>query len=117
MAEGTGQRAFKKCPALGSLDLREGVSSVKYRIAKQEICCAVELLSSLFSGDLDTGPAWSGEERGVGVLIDLDVLDGGGRNARSVGLHAVYNEGHTVGAGCVIAEKTGEGADVVHVED
>jgi hypothetical protein len=57
------------------------------------------------------------ESRGVGVLIDLHILDGGGGDARAVGLDAIHDQGDAIGADGVVIEKAGEQGDVILIED
>ena len=67
--------------------------------------------------DLDPAPALSVVLRGVWVLVDPDLLDGGGRHEHAVGLRPVHDEGDAVGADCSLVEKRREGSDDVLIED
>ena len=117
MAEGTGEGAFLVEAALGRLDGRERVAGVEDGVAEEEVEGAVEFLGAFFGGDFNASTSGAGEEGGVGILVDLDVLDGGGGNAGAVDFHAVDDERDAVGAGGVVGKEAREGADVVHVED
>src|SRR5579863_4783196 len=67
--------------------------------------------------DLDTSPAWSGKERRVWILIDLDVLDGRRRHARPIRLDSVYNQRHAIRSGSVWVQEARQSGDVVLIKD
>ena len=117
MVQGAGEGAFLVEAALGGLDGGEGVRGVEDGVAEEEVEGAVEFLGAFFGGDFNACTAGAGEESGVGILVDLDVFEGGGGNAGAVDFHAVDDEGDAVGAGGIVGEEAGEGADVIHVED
>ena len=57
------------------------------------------------------------EARGERVVVDLYLLNGGSRDAGSVGLDAVHHQRDTVGSDGVVVEEARHGGDVVLIED
>ena len=91
----------------------EGVAGVEVVVAEEDVKGAVESVGGGFGDDFDATAAPAGIFGGVGVVVDADLLDGGGGHAYVAHLHAVDDEG---GAGAAGVEEAGEGGDVVVVE-
>ena len=86
-------------------------------VAEQEIECSVVNLRAGLGDDLDASAAGARELRGVRILVDLHLLDGGCGHPDISLLHTVDDQGDAAGADRSGIEKLGHGGDVILVED
>ena len=95
----------------------EVILRVEDGVAIDEVDFAVEVGGSGFGDDFDAAAAGAGEFGGVGIVVDADLLNGGGGDACTLHLDAVDDEGDTAGGAGGGVEEGGESGDVVLVED
>ncbi len=87
------QAAFIDAPLLGRPHGGERIARIQMVVAEQEIECPVIDLRGRLGDDLDAAAAGTRELRGIGILIDLHLLDGRRAHAHSTLFHAVHHQG------------------------
>ncbi len=117
MAERAADGTFVILTGFGGFLDGEGVYGVEDSVAIEEIDGAMEIRSSRLGCDFKTRASRIREKHGVRILVDADVLDSRGSDARAVGFDAVYDQRDAVGRGGVVIKKAGERGDVILVED
>ena len=113
----TTEKAFGNAPLLGWLRHGKGIAGVQRRIAKHDSRRARVMLRPRLRHNFDAPAPWLTKLRCVRVLIDFDLLDGGGGQCERIDLDAVDDEHHAVGADGRRIEKSGHRADHVFIED
>ncbi len=117
VAERAAEGTFVILTGFGGFLDGEGVYGVEDGVAIEEIDGAMEIRSSRLGCDFKTRASRIREKHGVRVLVDADVLDSRGSDARAVGFDTVYDQRDAVGRGGVVIKKAGERGDVILVED
>ena len=96
-ADGAAEVAFVDATVLGRADRSEVIIGVEDGVAKDKVGFAVEVGRAGFGDDFDSSAAGAGELGGVGVVVDADLLDGGGGDAGALHLYAVDDECDSAG--------------------
>ena len=80
------------------LDGRERILRVQRGVAEEEVELAVVVVGGGLGDDLHLSAAGPVVLRRIGVLVDADLLDGGGGDGGAVGFDAVDDEAGAAGA-------------------
>ena len=92
------------------------VPGVEGGVAPEEVALAVELRGRRLGQDLDPPATGARVLGGIRVLVDLDLLHGGGADTQRVHLHPVHHQGHAPVAQHARVEETRGRGDHVLVE-
>src|SRR5579864_6266260 len=116
-AQRTGETAFIDAALLWRADERKWVAGIQMVVAEDKVERAVVFRGARLGDDLDAAAAWSGILRGVGVLVELDLLNGGSGDAGAAGLHAIHYQGDAIRPDGTCIQKTGHRTKEVLVEN
>ncbi len=115
--DGAGDMALVDAALLEGLGWGERILRVERGVAKEEVELAVVVVGGGLGDDLHLSAAGPVVLRGVGILVDADLLHGGGGDGGAIGLDAIDHEAGAAGAGCAVVEEGAHGGGVVVVED
>ncbi len=91
-AGGSGQESFIDAALLERLVGREVLLSVQAVVAEGEVELAMVIGGRGLADDLNLAAPGVVVLRRVWVLIDVDLLDGGGRDGHTIGLNAIHHQ-------------------------
>ncbi len=114
---GAGDVALVDAALLEGLGRRESVLRVEGRVAEEEVELAVVVVGGGFGDDLHLAAAGVVVLRGVGILVDADLLNGRGGDGGAVGFDAIDHEAGAAGGGGTVVEERAHGGLVIVVED
>ena len=84
---------------------RKGILRIQSRVAKEEVELAVIFVGGGLGDDLHLPAARPVVLRGVGILVDADLLHGRGGDRGAVGLHAIDHQTGAAGRGGALSSR------------
>ena len=95
---------------------RKRIAGCHRRVAKDHVGGAVKCFAAGLGDDFNPAAPGPGELRRIGILVDLDLLDGRRAHADAVGFGAVDHQRHAVGADGGRVQESRHHPDVVLIE-
>src|SRR6516225_2047003 len=117
MSQGATDDALDDVLLLRGLFDGKCVTRIEAGVAEDGVAFTVVFLAAWLRDDLDPPPAGASVLGGVWILVDLDLLHGGGAHSQRADFHAVDDDGNAGVAQGPGVEETRERRDVVLIED